>query len=57
MPAAYDASVVLIDHDMELVLGVSSHVVVMDFGRKISEGTPQEVRKDPRVLAAYLGED
>ncbi|HET9689849.1 MAG TPA: ABC transporter ATP-binding protein [Acidimicrobiales bacterium] len=57
VPRAYDASVVLIDHDMELVLGVSSHVVVMDFGRKIAEGTPQEVRENPRVLAAYLGEE
>lgn len=57
IPDEYGASVLLIDHDMPLVLGVSSHVVVVDFGRKISEGRPEEVRADPRVIAAYLGEE
>lgn len=56
IPTAFDASVVLIDHDMELVMGVSRHVVVMDFGAKIAEGTPEQVRQDQAVLTAYLGE-
>ncbi len=55
IPAEFGAGVLVIDHDMRLVLGVSSRVAVMDFGRKIAEGTPDEVRSDPAVLAAYLG--
>lgn len=57
IPSAYGASVLLIDHDMPLVLGVSTHVIVMEFGIKIADGAPAEIRSDPRVLAAYLGED
>jgi branched-chain amino acid transport system ATP-binding protein len=56
MPEEWDASVLLIDHDMHLVLDVAAHVVAMDFGAKIAEGTPDEVRSHPRVIAAYLGE-
>ena len=55
IPHAYGATVLLIDHDMGLVLGVSSHVVVMEYGAKIAEGTPAAIRADPRVLDAYLG--
>lgn len=55
VPGEFGAGVLVIDHDMRLVLGVSARVAVMDFGRKIAEGSPDEVRNDPAVVAAYLG--
>ena len=48
-------TVVLVEHNMRLVMGVSDHVLVLDYGRKLAEGAAEEVRSDPRVVEAYLG--
>ncbi len=53
----FDLTVFLIEHHMSLVMGISDRIYVIDFGKQIAEGTPAEVRDNPAVIAAYLGED
>ncbi len=53
----HDAGVLLIEHDMSVVMEISDHIVVLDYGKKISDGNPEYVRNDKNVIKAYLGEE
>jgi branched-chain amino acid transport system ATP-binding protein len=53
--AEHGTSILLIEHDMSVVMEISDHVVVLEYGQKISDGSPEHVRTDPKVVAAYLG--
>jgi branched-chain amino acid transport system ATP-binding protein len=53
--AAQGITVILVEHDMKMVMGISDHILALDYGRKLAEGTPAEIGRNPEVISAYLG--